>query len=366
LSPLTTKGDLYTYSTADARLPVGPDGSTVVADSSTTTGLRYQAPIQQNPILNSSLQIWQRGTSIAYSAAGSPYGPDRFNVFSGNTGTCTRQVTNDTTNLPNIQYSARTQRTAGGTVTAAFYFGQSFESVNSIPFVGKTVTFSYYARKGADFSGSTLQAFFAQSTGTDQNYITGAVTGQTNLSNANIASSITTTWQRFTSTFTVTSAATQLGFFFYWLPSGTAGANDWFEVTGMQLEVGSVATPFHTYAGTIQGELAACQRYYYLHASGTALSIGNAGYYSATQVNGMVQFPVSMRTAPSLVATSGTNYYIADRNGADDPFNSLTIYRATLTTAMLYNNSEATGTAGHAALLYTNNASSSIAFSAEL
>ena len=42
-SPLTTKGDLWTYSTTDARLPVGTDGYTLVADSSTSTGLKWAA-----------------------------------------------------------------------------------------------------------------------------------------------------------------------------------------------------------------------------------------------------------------------------------------------------------------------------------
>ena len=43
-SPLTTKGDLYTYSTSDTRLGVGADGTTLVADSSTATGLKWAAP----------------------------------------------------------------------------------------------------------------------------------------------------------------------------------------------------------------------------------------------------------------------------------------------------------------------------------
>jgi len=43
-SPLTTKGDLYTYSTTDARLPVGTNGHTLVADSAEATGLKWQAP----------------------------------------------------------------------------------------------------------------------------------------------------------------------------------------------------------------------------------------------------------------------------------------------------------------------------------
>lgn len=43
-SPLTTKGDLYTFSTSDARLPVGANGTTLVADSAEATGLKWATP----------------------------------------------------------------------------------------------------------------------------------------------------------------------------------------------------------------------------------------------------------------------------------------------------------------------------------
>ena len=43
-SPLTTKGDVYTYSTTDARLGVGANGTVLTADSAETTGLKWAAP----------------------------------------------------------------------------------------------------------------------------------------------------------------------------------------------------------------------------------------------------------------------------------------------------------------------------------
>lgn len=46
-SPLTTKGDLYTYGNADARLPVGSDGEVLTADSTESTGVKWSNP---NPV----------------------------------------------------------------------------------------------------------------------------------------------------------------------------------------------------------------------------------------------------------------------------------------------------------------------------
>jgi len=139
-----------------------------------------------------------------------------------------------------------------------------------------------------------------------------------------------------------------------------------FYITGVQLEAGSVATPFER--RPFGAELALCQRYYYMHAKyDTAqVNIGRGGYYSATQVECQVYFPVTMRTRPSLSATSGTNYYISYRNGANDNFNSFTIASPNINNAMIYNPSEASGTAGHSANIDTDNTNAFVAFSAEL
>ena len=262
-SIVDAKGDLIAASAADtpARLAVGNNGEQIVADSAATTGLRYSAtPSASNPIINSAFQVWQRGTSFAGGGAGGIYTADRFQLNAATAQTMSRQVTGDTTNLPFVQYCARIQRTAASTNTTAVYVASSFESVNCIPYAGKGVTLSFYARVGANWAGTSFGVQLVSGTGTDQNLNSG-FTGSANV--ISVAPTFTTTWQRFTYTGTVASTATQLGLLVSWLPSGTAGAADYVEMTGFQIDIGSVALPFRTYAATIQGELAACQRYYY-------------------------------------------------------------------------------------------------------
>lgn len=302
------KGDLIAGTAADtaARLAVGNNGETIVADSSTSTGLRYTAgTVQANPVLNSAFQVWQRGTSLAFTGGAINYVADRWQAWATAAGTSisvSRQNTSDTTNLPFIQYCTRFQRVAANASTSPLIYQTSLESISSIPFAGKTVTFSFYARKGADYTASDLLvARVIQGTGTDQN-----ATGFTSSSNVvSLNSTLTSTWQRFTVTGTVNTTSTQLGVQFLYTPTGTASTNDYYEVTGVQIDVGSVALPFRTNGATIQGELAACQRYYWRQTGESPYSVYAMGANTSTTVcNLFVQFPQIMRTSPSAVEYS--------------------------------------------------------------
>ena len=109
----------------------------------------------------------------------------------------------------------------------------------------------------------------------------------------------------------------------------------------------------------------ACQRYYYLHASGNLLPICTTGNYSTTLAIGWLGLPVTMRTAPTIVAASGSAYYSIDVGGAALNFSAPTIGTASTTSVRL--DVAVTGaTLGYAGYLRTNNASASIAFNSEL
>jgi hypothetical protein len=257
----------------------------------------------KNGCINGGQDIWQRGTSIA-TGTSNLYTSDRWQAGrSGATAlTVSRQATSDTTNLPSIQYCARVQRDSGNTQTDLVKFYQSWENVSSTPYVGKAVTFSFYARRGANFSATSnnLEAYLLSGTGTNENVFAG-FTGQATVGGS-ATNALTTTWQRFTFTGTVSSSATQLGIRFYYAPTGTASTNDYFEVTGVQVELGSTATTFSRAGGTIQGELAACQRYYFRNTPGVAYGFQAAGYgLNTTQSRQNVFLPVSMRVNPTSV-----------------------------------------------------------------
>jgi hypothetical protein len=280
----------------------------------------YGLSAGKNIVINGGFDIWQRGTSgtANSSNAGAGYNADRWqNRFETGALTVSRQATSDTTNLPNIQYCARVQRNSGNTVTNPIYHVQTIETSNTIPRVGQTVILSFYARKGANFSATsnTLTAILDGGTGTDQNIF--GFTGYASLISS--AVTLTSTWQRFTATATVTSTLTELGVGFSYTPVGTAGANDYFEVTGVQLELGTSATAFQTATGTIQGELAACQRYYYraqATANYTRWGIGQCT--SSTAAAGFVSFPITMRTSPTALEQTGTasNYGLTTSTGS--------------------------------------------------
>lgn len=313
----------------------------------------------KNAIINGGMDIWQRGTSFSVAASTAAYTADRWQIKTNanQASTISRQTTSDTTNLPSIQYCLRFQRNSGQTGTGSFGLAQSFETVNSIPLAGNTVTFSFYARRGANYSatGNGFVAYLVSGTGTDQDRIDGPYTGD----NTSIVTTVTltTTWQRFSVTGTLPTTATEIAPYFIYTPTGTAGAADYFEVTGCQIELGSTPTTFARCGSTLGGELSLCQRYYqksYDQATtpGSAVAAGALACICANPTDRFLtssKWVVPMRVAPTMTVWSqnGTSGKLTTTAGADagssvigdNIFESSvrSIYSATgLTTSALY------------------------------
>ena len=369
---ITAKGDLIvgTGSATFDNLAAGSNGSILVADSSTSTGLRYTAgnPIP-NPVINSCFDIWQRGTSFTTTAMDYDWTADRwfsyaYGVTSGRT--ISRQATSDTTNLPNIQYCARVGRNSGDTNTGSIQFFNPWETANSIPYAGKTVTVSFYARKGANYSptSSYLRLILQSGTGTDQNPIAGYTGGADVIDQSAV---LTTTWQRFSYTGTVPATQTELSTCFIYTPTGTAGAADYYEITGVQVDIGSVALPVRRNGATIQGELAACQRYYWRTGTVTTNDqVGGAWGYgvTGTYARFLIRTPVTMRVPPT-----STDYNAVDlTDPAVGALTGTTITSQTYTADAIQFVLSSSGTVNGRYMYYTTARSSAsyLGFSAEL
>jgi hypothetical protein len=265
----------------------------------------------KNAVINGGFDIAQRGTSGTFTTTAKSFSLDRW-YMAAVTGT-SMTYSQQASTVTGTRYAGRFGRTSGNTGTSSINIAQDVETSNSIIYAGQAVTVSFYARAGANFSSASnaLTHYTIQGTGTDQSDYGAAMTGRTVLTTG--TATLTTSFQRFTYTATVASTTTELNFFIGYTPTGTAGANDWFEITGVQLELGSVATTFSRAGGTIQGELAACQRYYYrTSASGANYIFGLAQCYGTTTGGAVIPLPVPMRISPTALEQSGTaNQYQA-------------------------------------------------------
>jgi hypothetical protein len=259
----------------------------------------------KNRLINGDMQIWQRGTSLTGTgAASAQYIADRWGSGSLNSS----YVVSRSTDVPTgagFQYSLKIQRTAGQTSTAQANIIQAIESVNMLDLAGKNVTFSFWAKCGANFSmaSSALGVIVTTGTVADQGVYAsqGGWTGQAYP--VNTAQVITTSWQKFTFTGTFGSTALEAAAYFYMVGAGTAGADDSFFITGVQLEAGSTATNFDV--RSIGTELNLCQRYYEFGGIGNAVQfsgdVTSANNYFAT-----IYLSVPKRVAPTIVNTSVT------------------------------------------------------------
>lgn len=259
------------------------------------------------------MSVWQRGTSFTNTANSYQYTADRWGCFSGTS--LPAVISQVSSGLTDFQYALRVQRPNGNTSTSNTTASQVIETINCYDLAGKTVTLSFWARAGSNYStaANALGAWIQTGTGTDQglnSVINSLWTGQATNSQS---VTLTTSFQRFSLSYAIPAGTNEINVAFITYPTGTAGANDYFDITGVQLEEGAVATPFER--ELYNQTLAKCQRYYEKSynvdvAPGTASGAVFAEFY-VTAGLGSYQMPgayyrVTKRATPTVTVYSST------------------------------------------------------------
>ena len=277
---------------------------------------------RRNIIINGAMQVAQRGTpstSTGYQTI------DRIQFLTNNTDNFAFEVSQSSTAPDGFSLSQKLDCTTAESSLdadelARFLYkveGQDIQHFNYGSSASEEVTVSFYVR--SNVTGVYTVEFRLNAAGTS------TITKQYTISSAN-------TWERKIlklptntatsidndatngleisfcvaagSNFTTGSLGTS------WATTATSSRyagqaanimsstdNEWY-ITGIQMEVGSQATPFeHRSFGE---ELALCQRYYYRRVTDTSSQyLCDAFTTSSTQIVGLVQFPVEMRAAPT-------------------------------------------------------------------
>jgi hypothetical protein len=334
----------------------------------------------KNKIINGDFAINQRGFTT--TSTNSIYTYDRFFTVIGGDGTATFSAqTFSPGTAPVAGYEAANFMrivTTGQTNSAVdTRLQQRIESVRT--FAGQTVTVSLWAK--ANSGTPSLTAEFTQSFGSGGS----PSSSVTSILSATPKTAITTSWARYFWTINVpsisgktlgTTANTDYLALNIFVSagssldsrSGTLGIqNNTFDIWGIQVEAGSVATPFQTATGTLQGELAACQRYYTRFTGSTYAQFGSGWIANSTLAVAYLLLPVQMRTAPSSMDFSASIDFI-DVQSTTLAATSLSLQSGeTSANVAKYNMTISGGTQYRTGIVRaSNSATSYVGFSAEL
>lgn len=259
----------------------------------------------KNKIINGDFGIWQRGNSFTLTnpaGLGYVYGAaDRYTYWHNGSTAGTNTVSQQTFTPGTAPVSGyegtffqRATITTLGTGQTVFDCGQRIEDVRA--FAGQTITLSFWSKTNTN---RIVQAQIDQNFGTG-----GSTTVTTQIFSSGVAT--TTSWVRYSATIAVPSISGKTigtNSYLNLIIRHTGLANgDTLDIWGIQLEAASTASPFQTATGTRQGELAACQRYYFRSTPGTVYGYYGQGIASSlTNIRLGVVLPVQMRINPTAV-----------------------------------------------------------------
>ena len=347
-----------------------------------------QAQGNKNIVINGAMNIAQRSTSVTGNTAGGYLTCDRIN-FVQNMGTWTVTQSSDAPSSEGFLNAYRIDCTTADTSVAATDYllvqqkieGQNLQTLRKGTSSAKSVTLSFFVKSNTtgylvvelyDSDNSRqISALYTISSANTWEKKTVTFAGDTSgaFDDDNAESLQINWWLGAGSNYTSGTLNTS------WASATTANRvvgtqnlaastdNDW-AITGVQLEIGDVATAFeHENIGTT---LAKCQRYYQRIQCDTAYdAIMDGSHLVAAQFYAMHTFPVQMREVPTM-GENGTISVVS--NGADRAPDSFILNRATKEVVQTYcDMSTNNGVTGHAGQIRNNNdADQFVEFKSEL
>lgn len=320
----------------------------------------------RNKIINGNMGIFQRGTAAVTTSLA--YGPaDRWqNEANGDTFSTTQGVfaSGDTLyDTGGAQYFTTIAVTSVAGVNNFVRFQQQIEDVRIL--AGQTVTVSFWAKAATGTPSIGMEILQNFGTGGSPSAITTGV-GQ--------SQALTTTWTKYSKTFTFpsingktigTDVNSSYSRLLFWLDAGATYAtrsgsigqsSKTVSIAQVQLEIGSVATPFEF--RPIGMELALCQRY--CRSIDSFSTVGQA--FSTTGAN-IFNVGITMRSTPTLSTTAG--YAVTTAAGASQAVTAISVGASGNSGAIQLGITVASGLiAGNATYLFT--APANAVLSAEL
>ena len=312
-------------------------GNVTVSSNTISVGGNNISPVQsfRNKVINGNFDYWQRGTSNT-SIGNAQYLADRWVTYrTGSTANVSRQAfTLGQTDVPNEPtYFHRTIVSSVAGSGNRCDIDHYVESVKTL--AGQTATLSFWAK--AD-SNKNIAVEFQQYFGTGGS-------PSTKIDGIGVTTcALTTSWQKFTTTVNLPSISGKtlgtdnndlLGIYF-WFDAGSnfnsrtnslGQQSGTFDIAQVQLEAGSVATPFEM--RPLGVELALCQRYYeksydVTTPPGSITTPFNGSVWLAADtvsIGTTLLFRVIKRASPTIIVynpTTGVSGKVRDSTNAAD------------------------------------------------
>jgi hypothetical protein len=270
----------------------------ITLNSDGTNSLGVLGSFNRNRLINGSMAVYQRG-SVSATTSGA-YTLDRW--FVTPTG-ATVTVTQSTSTVPTGFANSLNVSGAASVTNVSVY--QRIESVNTQDLAsGVQVTVSGWIRQSTGSAVTTATIALTTPSAAD-NYASTSSAATT----YTIPSIANATWVQFSNTFTLTASC--VNGLQVTIAIGAGLTTGSLNLTGVQLEVGSVATPFER--RQYGQELALCQRYcYVVKGSGTYGAMTTGGYVTnaGTSARAVLPYPVIMRTSPTVTFSAAATFLV--------------------------------------------------------